>query len=155
MIGRGTTIEGTVKAQGRIQVDGRIEGTLEVQGEVSIGPSGSVVGTLISDQLAVGGQVQGTVQVRSTLHVLSGGTVRGEIRYDSLQVDRGGVLDGTTQHGDRPQEEIVAHVDSQPVMRVAVEESGMHPNPVRATAPQLEAVKAAPPLPAGRKSVAG
>lgn len=100
VIGRGTVIEGTLRAQGRIQVDGRIEGTLEVQGEVSVGPSGSVLGQLVADQLAVGGAVQGKIHVREQLRVLSSGSVRGEVRYGTLQVDRGGVIDGTTTSGD-------------------------------------------------------
>jgi cytoskeletal protein CcmA (bactofilin family) len=135
VIGRGAVIEGTLRAQGRIQVDGRIEGTLDVQGEVSVGPTGSVTGELISDQLAVGGNVSGKVHVRSHLHVLAGGTVRGEVRYDTLQVDRGGVIDGTTSHGE------------------ADAVSGTHAVPAPSA---LEVTKLAPPppLPAGTRAQA-
>ncbi len=129
LIGRGAVIEGTLRAQGRIQVDGRIEGTLDVKGEVSVGPSGSVVGELHADQLAVGGNVTGKIHVRAHLHVLAGGSVRGDVRYDTLQVDRGGVIDGTTSHGDVA---APAADDGEAASDVVLEAAKMPPPPLPA-----------------------
>ncbi|HEX7480948.1 MAG TPA: polymer-forming cytoskeletal protein [Polyangiales bacterium] len=100
VIGRGAVIEGTIRAQGRIQVDGKVEGSLLVQGQVSVGPTGSVVGEVVADELVVGGRLEGKVTARTHLHVVSGGSVQGQAHYASLQVDRGGVLHGTTTQGD-------------------------------------------------------
>jgi cytoskeletal protein CcmA (bactofilin family) len=100
VIGKGTVIEGTVRVSGRVQVDGQIEGTLLAEGHVSVGPSGSIVGEVVADELAVGGRVEGKINVREHLHVAPKGIARGELRYGSLQVDRGGVLDGSTAHGE-------------------------------------------------------
>ena len=100
VIGRGTLIEGTIRVSGRVQVDGQIDGTLLAEGPVSVGPSGSIVGEVSAHELAVGGRVEGKVNVREHLHVAPNGICRGEVRYGSLQVDRGGVLDGSTAHGD-------------------------------------------------------
>jgi cytoskeletal protein CcmA (bactofilin family) len=100
VIGRGTLIEGTVRVSGRVQVDGRIDGTLVAEGPVSVGPSGSIIGEVVAHELAVGGRVEGKVSIREHLHVAPNGVCRGEVRYGSLQVDRGGVLDGSTAHGD-------------------------------------------------------
>lgn len=100
VIGKGTVIQGTVRVCGRVQVDGSIDGTLIAEGHVSVGPTGVVLGELVAAELAVGGRVEGKVNVRDHLHVAPGGTARGEVRYGSLQVDRGGVIDGSTAHGD-------------------------------------------------------
>jgi cytoskeletal protein CcmA (bactofilin family) len=100
VIGRGTCIEGTIRVSGRVQVDGQIDGTLLAEGPVSVGPSGSIVGEVSAHELAVGGRVEGKVNVREHLHVAPKGVCRGEVRYGSLQVDRGGVLDGSTAHGE-------------------------------------------------------
>jgi cytoskeletal protein CcmA (bactofilin family) len=132
VIGRGAVIDGTVRARGRVQIDGRIEGALEVEGQVSVGPSGSLEGTVIADDLAVGGHVAGSILARGHLHVLAGGSVRGEVRYGSLEVERGGVIHGSTKHGD------------------VAEDAEM-----LAEAPQLEAGGAAvepPPLPASPRA---
>ena len=100
VIGRGTVIEGTVRVSGRVQVDGQIDGSLIAEGHVSVGPHGSILGEVVAHELAVGGRVEGKVSVRENLHIAPQGVCRGDVRYGSLQVDRGGVLDGSTAHGE-------------------------------------------------------
>lgn len=100
VIGRGTVIEGVVRVAGRVQIDGAIDGSLLADGHVSVGPNGSILGEVVAHELAVGGRVEGKVSVREHLHIAPQGVCRGEVRYGSLQVDRGGVLDGSTAHGD-------------------------------------------------------
>jgi cytoskeletal protein CcmA (bactofilin family) len=100
VIGKGTVIQGNIKVCGRVQVDGVIDGSLIAEGHVSVGPTGSVLGELVADELAVGGRVEGKVTIKDHLHVAPGGIARGEVRYGSLQVDRGGVIDGSTAHGE-------------------------------------------------------
>jgi cytoskeletal protein CcmA (bactofilin family) len=99
VIGRGAVVEGTVRASGPLQVDGQIDGTLHVDGQVSIGPNGVVTGELTADEVVVGGRVEGRLTARALLHVTSGGNVRGEVHYGALQIDRGGVIDGTSVQG--------------------------------------------------------
>jgi cytoskeletal protein CcmA (bactofilin family) len=99
VIGRGAVIEGKVRASGPIQIDGHVDGALIVDGSVSVGPNGAITGEVGADDIVVGGRVQGKLFARAHLHVASGGSVRGEVRYGSLQIDRGGLIDGTTGQG--------------------------------------------------------
>jgi cytoskeletal protein CcmA (bactofilin family) len=100
VIGRGTVIEGSVRVTGRVQVDGQIEGSLFAEGHVSVGPSGVVLGEVVAHELVVGGRVEGKVSVTELLHIAPNGVARGEMRYGALCVDRGGVLDGSSAHGE-------------------------------------------------------
>ena len=100
VIGQGTVIEGTIRVSGRVQVDGQIDGSLIAEGHVSVGPTGTILGEVVAAELAVGGRVEGKVNVRDNLHIAPGGITRGEVRYGSLQVDRGGVIDGSTLQGE-------------------------------------------------------
>jgi cytoskeletal protein CcmA (bactofilin family) len=102
VIGKGTVIEGTIRVSGRVQIDGHVDGSLIAEGHVSVGPTGSVMGEVVAAELAVGGRVEGKVSVRDHMHIAPGGIARGEVRYGSLQVDRGGVIDGSTAHGEAP-----------------------------------------------------
>jgi len=126
VIGRGTVIEGTVRVSGRVQVDGVIDGSLVAEGPVSVGPSGAIIGELIALELAVGGRVEGRVSVQQHLHISPNGITRGEVRYGSLQVERGGVLDGSTARGEGT---------------ATLETAGEAP--VSASAPALPSVRAA------------
>lgn len=95
VIAAGSVVEGTLRVRGMVQVDGTIQGTLIAEGHVSVGPEGRIVGEVTADQLSVGGKVEGTILARSHLHVLASGSVRGDARYTSLEVERGGVMDGS------------------------------------------------------------
>lgn len=94
VIAQGSVVEGTLRVRGLIQVDGTVEGTLIAEGHVSVGPEGKIRGEVTADALSIGGRVDGTVLARGHLHVLSSGVVHGDARYTTLEVDRGGVMDG-------------------------------------------------------------
>ena len=119
VIGRGAMIEGTVRASGRIQIDGQIDGRLEVDGHVSVGPNGRITGEVIADDLVVGGRVEGKVTAKNHLHVASTGAVKGEVRYGTLQVDRGAAFDGSALHGQQ------SAVEPAPVQRRSQFPSGI------------------------------
>lgn len=137
VIGRGAVIEGKVRASGPIQIDGHVDGALLIDGSVSVGPSGAITGEVAADDVVVGGRVQGKVLARGHLHVASGGSVRGEVRYGSLQIDRGGLIDGTTGQGEA---EAVASTAVAPPIE---EPSGVRVTPaVSAATPTLSGATA-------------
>lgn len=100
VIAAGTVVEGTLRVKGMLQLDGRIEGTLIADGHVSVGPEGRVLGDINADKLSIAGRVEGTVNARGHLHVLATGVVQGGAHYASLEVDRGGVMDGRASRLD-------------------------------------------------------
>ncbi len=100
VIGAGATFEGSLRLQGSLQVDGRVEGEVLVEGTVSVGPDGVVVGEIRADQVAIAGRVEARVFAKGHLHMLPSGTLQGEATYQSLQVDRGGVIKGHTAPGE-------------------------------------------------------
>jgi cytoskeletal protein CcmA (bactofilin family) len=94
VIAAGSAVEGTLRVRGLVQIDGTVEGNLIVEGQVSIGPEGKVRGDVRADDLVVGGHVDGKLFARGHLHLLATGVVHGDARYATLEVDRGGVMDG-------------------------------------------------------------
>jgi cytoskeletal protein CcmA (bactofilin family) len=64
------------------------------------------VGEVIADEVAVGGRVEGKLTARKHLHVAATGALHGEVCYGSLQVERGGVVDGHTARGDADAAEV-------------------------------------------------
>lgn len=98
IIGSGTVVEGKIKVRNSVQIDGHIKGNLEADEHVSIGPDGVIEGELIGGNIAIGGRVEGRVTSRGHLHMVSGGVVIGDVFYTSIEVDRGAVIDGRTEH---------------------------------------------------------
>ncbi|MFT3925916.1 MAG: polymer-forming cytoskeletal protein [Myxococcales bacterium] len=100
VIAAGSVVEGTLRVKGMLQLDGTIQGTLVAEGHVSVGPEGKILGDVIADNLSIAGRIEGTVNARGHLHVLASGVVQGGARYASLEVDRGGVMDGRASRLD-------------------------------------------------------
>jgi len=92
VLSEGLEVEGTVTAQGGLNVEGRIKGT--VQGaQIQVGAAGALDGIVTCAQLTVKGRVEGTVTC-DDLQVGATGWVKGTIRYRSLTVAPGGRVEG-------------------------------------------------------------
>jgi cytoskeletal protein CcmA (bactofilin family) len=97
LVGPSTSFRGTIEcAADDMLIDGRFEGTIESSAHVLVGESGEVVGDVIAEAVTVGGRVKGAVVARQRLHMLSTGSVEGDASYGTLEVDRGGVIEGRT-----------------------------------------------------------
>lgn len=92
VLSEGFEVEGTLSAQGGLNVEGRIKGTLQGS-QVQIGAAGSLDGIITCAQLTVKGRVEGTVTCED-LQVGATGSVKGTIRYRTLTVTPGGRVEG-------------------------------------------------------------
>jgi cytoskeletal protein CcmA (bactofilin family) len=101
VIGHDAVLQGSIRLESSLRIDGRIEGILIVEGVASIGPTGCVIGDMFAEEdLTVGGRIEGNVSVRKHLRVTRDGCIVGHVRYGSLQVERGGILTGSTAQGE-------------------------------------------------------
>ncbi len=96
IVAKGDAFEGTLRIAGQLHVDGEIEGSVFAEGAVSIGPDGKVKGEVRGTDIAVAGRIEGVVRAKGSLHMLPTGVVEGDAYFQTLQVDRGGVLYGHT-----------------------------------------------------------
>lgn len=96
VLAEGAALEGTIKTRGPLQVDGAVCGTLTCEGLMSVGATGRVMGELHVQSLSNNGQVSGLVFVRHHFQLREQGRLIGHARYETLEIVRGGVLDGTT-----------------------------------------------------------
>jgi cytoskeletal protein CcmA (bactofilin family) len=96
IIGRGARFNGTLELDGAVHIEGQCEGSIRAKGQLSVGANGSAVGELMGSTVLVAGRVEGTVIANEVLHVLPTGNLKGEAFYQRLQVDGGGVIDGSS-----------------------------------------------------------
>ena len=92
----GSALEGTIRTRGPLHVDGALCGTVTCEGQMSVGATGLVLGELHVQSLSANGRVSGIVFVRHHLQVRERGRICGHARYESLEIQRGGVVDGST-----------------------------------------------------------
>ncbi|NND70584.1 MAG: polymer-forming cytoskeletal protein [Rhodothermales bacterium] len=99
MIGEGTVVEGTLKADSDIRISGRVVGKVEVDGKVIIAQEGSVDGDLIATNADVAGSVEGHINVSGRLILKSTARIDAEIKTNRLVVEEGAVFEGQCEMG--------------------------------------------------------
>ena len=94
LVGAGTTIEGKVRTDGSMRIDGKVVGDVTAKANVTIGGTGVVEGTVSAVNIALAGKVQGTLVATEKLVLENKSVMRGDIRASKLVVDEGAVFDG-------------------------------------------------------------
>ncbi|MDR3194694.1 MAG: polymer-forming cytoskeletal protein [Tannerella sp.] len=105
VLANGTVITGSVVTESDFRLDGRIEGDIHCKGKIVVGPKGSIIGNIISDNAEVLGVVEGTIRIREKLVLKSTAQVKGDIFIQVLEVEPGASFNGScTMSGKNPVE---------------------------------------------------
>jgi len=102
VIGTGTVINGNIKTEGSIRVDGKIVGNVVTQADAAVGLSGVVEGSVDARNITVAGKVLGTLTAAQKLVLESRSVIRGDLRTARLVVDEGAVFDGKSTMAGAP-----------------------------------------------------
>ena len=86
---KGTTVEGTLRCESDLRVDGAIKGKLTCQAKVIIGPTGSVDGEIRCQNAVIEGRFKGILHVSELLNVRETAEVEGDITTNKLLVQSG------------------------------------------------------------------
>ena len=86
---KGTVLEGALKCESDLRVDGTIKGKLNCQAKVIIGPTGSVDGEIHCQNAVIEGSFKGILTVTELLNVRETAEVGGEINTNKLIVQSG------------------------------------------------------------------
>ena len=92
LVAEGVRIRGDLVTDGDLQLDGAIEGDLSV-GQLTIGETGLVSGTIQADAVEVRGRVVGTISARR-VRLLASARVDGDISHTELSIESGAHFEG-------------------------------------------------------------
>lgn len=90
-----TVIDGNVLSQTHLRIAGKVNGDVTVNGDVSIGPNGSVRSIVTAHNVHNAGLIDGSVHVLGKLAITNKGRVHGEIAATSISISEGGLFNGT------------------------------------------------------------
>jgi cytoskeletal protein CcmA (bactofilin family) len=99
IIGASTTIEGTLRSSGNVNISGTVNGNVEVEGRTMIMAGGVVDGELSTTSAEIAGTVTGQVAVRERLVLKSSAVVQGDIRTGKLVIEDGATFNGKCEMG--------------------------------------------------------
>ena len=95
----GTVIEGVIRSDSNLRIDGEFTGELITKGRLVVGPKGKVQGTVHCLCCDVEGTLEGEVTVLELLAMKSTSTVQGDLYYGQLSVEAGARALGTFRMG--------------------------------------------------------
>jgi len=98
IIGRTTTIQGTLVLLDSVRIDGRVVGNVESAPDckiaVAIGPTGEVTGDIKAHRVMVAGKVFGHIHAADRVEFQKDSLVQGDVSYGSIAVEHGAKLSG-------------------------------------------------------------
>jgi len=100
----GTVIEGEIRCESNIRIDGIFTGNIGTKGRLVIGPSGKIEGNIICQNAEIDGFVKGKIQVAQLLSLKSTAKVEGDIFTDKLAIEPGAAFTGMCSMGQKPKE---------------------------------------------------
>jgi cytoskeletal protein CcmA (bactofilin family) len=94
VIGSSIKIEGDLKSNGSIVVEGEVSGSIQTEQDLRIGDHAKVVADVTANNAKISGTVQGNVKIKSKLSLASSAQVNGDIEAAELEINPGAVFNG-------------------------------------------------------------
>lgn len=96
---QGTVIEGVIKSESDIRVDGAIKGKLFCNAKVIIGPTGFVEGEIKCKNAVIEGKFEGALNVDELLNIKESAKINGDVSTGKLVVQPGAIFNVTCNMG--------------------------------------------------------
>lgn len=87
LIGLGSVIQGNIKINGFVRIDGDIDGNIETDGNVIIGEKARIRGNITAKSVTIGGVVLGNIKADEYVKLLSSSAIIGDIISHKVQID--------------------------------------------------------------------
>ncbi|MCO6481863.1 MAG: polymer-forming cytoskeletal protein [Flavobacteriales bacterium] len=95
----GTSIEGELRSDSNVRIDGRVKGTLHVRGRLIVGATGTVEGDIHCQSSDIEGTVNGKIMCQELLSLKATAKLTGDIRTKQLAIEPGAVFSGNCDMG--------------------------------------------------------
>ncbi len=94
IVGKGSSLEGTLKVENSVRIDGRIKGNLSTTELLVVGKEGEIEGDIIAKNAIIGGRVRGKISATGKVVLESKAVFLGELKTARLVIDDGAIFDG-------------------------------------------------------------
>lgn len=96
VIAKDLTVNGTLRGDGVVQIEGRVEGEISLKGYVIVSATGVIKGPIEADVIRIAGSVEGNITAHDHLRLEKTGSVVGDVTTVSFIIEDGGRLNGRT-----------------------------------------------------------
>lgn len=107
-------IDGDLKSNGNIRIDGIVSGKVQTSQDLMVGPSAQIDADLIASNAVIAGVVKGNVTVKNSLTIAESGRILGNISCSRLEIKHGAAFIGNCRMQESKQMEIVEVEEETP-----------------------------------------
>lgn len=93
-VGREISLSGEITACETLIVEGSVEATLENSQFLEVAEGGLFKGTVVIDEAVIAGTFEGSLTARERLTVKSSGRITGNVKFNQIEIELGGEIDG-------------------------------------------------------------
>lgn len=144
VLGANSTLEGTLRSNTNVRLDGAFTGTLEITGNVLVGETAKINADINAKNISIAGAVRGNVSGKK-VQLLRTGRIWGDIRATALTTEEGAFIDGKitmvgheTAPTAEPEAEVVPVAEASPLSLVSRESSVETPSVVESETAENE-----------------
>jgi cytoskeletal protein CcmA (bactofilin family) len=95
-IGQSIVLKGELTGDEDLEIEGQVEGNVHLSNhQVTIGANGRLKAEINAKSIVVIGKVQGNLTATERIEIQATGVVQGDVRAPKLNVQEGGVLNGS------------------------------------------------------------
>lgn len=94
IVGKGSSLEGTLKVEHGLRVDGKIKGQVSATDYLHIGKEGEIEGEVITKDAIISGRVRAKFSATGKVVLESNAVFVGELKTSRLVIDDGAVFEG-------------------------------------------------------------
>jgi cytoskeletal protein CcmA (bactofilin family) len=94
IVSAGMRIEGELKSNGNIRIDGLVSGKIQTSQDLVLGATAQIDADVIASNALISGSVKGNVTVKNSLTITETGKILGNIVCAHITIQNGGVFNG-------------------------------------------------------------
>ncbi len=133
----GTSIEGEVRSDSNIRIDGKVKGTIHVRGRLIVGASGLVEGDVNCQSSDIEGTVNGKITCQDLLSLKATAKLSGDINTKKLAIEPGAVFTDNCNMGSsssmKEPEPMRQSISSERPTTTASSSATTRPEPVKSS----------------------
>lgn len=97
LIGKEVVVEGILRSEGDVQINGQFTGEIALAGDLIIGEHAKVKAEIEAINIYVAGEAEGNIDAKEKLEILETGRVNGSVTSQALSIEPGGILKGSSE----------------------------------------------------------
>jgi cytoskeletal protein CcmA (bactofilin family) len=97
LLSKEVKIEGDIQGNEDLQVDGQLKGSVKIDGDIFVGPTGTIEADVEAENIVVQGQITGNVLARKQLQIQSSGKLLGDCIAQTIDIKEGALFEGRSK----------------------------------------------------------